>query len=326
MNFFIPFILLATISPIAIYALAFYWADRHEREPGWLIAIAFFWGAAPAIIVSLIGELSLGPGLLGPTDSLAQTLYENAILAPLIEEAAKGAALYGIYRFFRHEFDGVMDGLTYGALIGFGFAMTENLFYFIDAYMTGGLIQLTGVYFLRTIVFGLNHALYTGLFGIGLGLARQSRSEIAARMWPWVGFGAAVFVHAVHNLGASLTAVSGFWLLLSLMMAATAACFVFIVHLLAAQQERVWIEKELADEVGVLLSESERRTLARKRGQRLPAKTDPNQAKRLKLLVELAFRKHRLRRLGERRDRNLAEQIERLRAEIIALADKRTNH
>lgn len=59
----------------------------------------------------------------------------------------------------RHEFDGVLDGLTYGAIIGFGFAMTENFLYFIGAFSEGGFVDLTVLIFLRAVIFGLNHTL-----------------------------------------------------------------------------------------------------------------------------------------------------------------------
>ena len=52
--------LAAAIIPTVIYVLIFYWADRYEREPLWLTAVAFIWGAVPAIIVSIIGEFVLG--------------------------------------------------------------------------------------------------------------------------------------------------------------------------------------------------------------------------------------------------------------------------
>ncbi len=321
----IPIILWATIIPTAVYALAFYWADRHEREPVWLIVVAFLWGAIPAIVTSLIAESILSPPLFGPPDALAQTVYENVFVAPLVEETAKGLALYALYRFVRREFDGVVDGITYGALIGFGFAMTENAFYFFSAFLQGGALQLSVVYFLRTVIFGLNHALYTGIFGIGLGLARQSQSDSAARAWAILGFGGAVLVHALHNLGASLSAANGLWLLFSFVLAMTAIGFVGLVHLLAIRQEREWIRRELADEVGVLLSSAEYALLTGDgpRKSRVPH-TDPGQRKRLKLCVELALRKHRMRRLGARRDRTLPKQIERLRADILALAAEQT--
>ena len=37
-----------------------------------------------------------------------------------------------LFLLVRNEFDNVLDGVVYGAVIGFGFAMTENTLYFIE--------------------------------------------------------------------------------------------------------------------------------------------------------------------------------------------------
>ena len=181
--------LAAAIIPTVIYVLIFYWADRYEREPLWLTAVAFIWGAVPAIIVSIIGEFVLGWQSIDAPDSVAGAIVNGAIIAPIVEELAKGTALLLIFWFMRHEFDGVLDGVVYGALIGFGFAMTENFFYFVGAYDEGGYGQLSFVIFLRAVLFGLNHAFYTGLTGIGLGMARwvHRRSSLEP-LWSACGY------------------------------------------------------------------------------------------------------------------------------------------
>ncbi len=311
--------LFAAVIPTVLYALAFYLADRYEREPTWMVIVAFLWGAVPAIIASLVGELVIGAPMITEPGSFAQDLVESSLVAPLVEEIMKGSALYLIYRLFRHEFDGVLDGLTYGAIIGFGFAMTENFFYFIGAFSEGGLVDLTFLIFLRAVIFGLNHAFYTGLFGIGLGLARHAHSKGAARAWMISGFGAAVLTHALHNFGASMSSINGLGILLSLGLAVLGVGFVGLAVLLAWRQEGEWIRTELRDEVGILLSPDEYSKLTRswRRSPLLKRKHYGEQARRIQLVVELAFRKHRLRRLGAEREPQLLVQIEQLRGQII---------
>ena len=75
----------AAVVPTAIYVLVFYWADRYEREPGWLVAMAFLWGAIPAVIASVVGELILGIPLAGNAHMLSAELVESAFLAPVVE-------------------------------------------------------------------------------------------------------------------------------------------------------------------------------------------------------------------------------------------------
>ncbi len=310
----------AAVIPTGLYAFAFYLADRYEREPVWLAAVAFFWGAIPAVVASVIGEILLGAPLALEPGTVGAAVVESALIAPLVEESIKGLAVYLIYRLLRREFDGVLDGLTYGALVGFGFAMTENFLYFVGAFNEGGFVDLSALILLRAVIFGLNHAFYTGLFGIGLGLARQARTDRARRLWLGLGFGAALFTHGLHNLGASLAGVNALGFLLSLGLAVLGFALILLALLLAAQQERRWLQEELAAEVGVLLSADEYRDLVQ-RSRRSPLLDPDNgqeRAQRLKLAVELAFRKHRLRRLGSDREPTLPQQIAALREEILS--------
>ncbi len=308
--------LLAAVIPTLIYAFLFYWADRYEREPRSLLMAAFFWGALPAIVVSLIAETVLGmPFSHGPS-KLAQTLVEGVVIAPVIEETTKALVLLWIFYRKRQEFDDVLDGLIYGALVGFGFAMTENFFYFIGAFNEGGFAQLTLIIFLRAILFGLNHAFYTGLTGIGLGFARDGR---ARRFWMVMGLFAAIVAHSLHNLGAALVSVNVLSFALSFMVAGTGFGLVLLVVLLAWQNERARIQTELADEVGTLLTPEEFDLLVGRWRQPI-RKRDKSKAERMQLYVELAERKHRLRLLGASREPELPQEIERIRTQLAGRA------
>src|SRR5262245_14393155 len=148
--------ILATAIPTAIYSLLLWWLDRYEKEPLSLILIAFLWGALPAIALALLFELVLaaplerspiGPGIV------------TWGLAPLVEEPIKALALVGLYRFARYEFDGPLDGIVYGALVGFGFSMTENLLFFLRY------TDLDQLFWVRSVLFGMDHAFFTSLVG-----------------------------------------------------------------------------------------------------------------------------------------------------------------
>src|SRR5699024_11787194 len=49
--------------------------------------------------------------------------------APVVEESTKTVLLVIIVLAARRYFEGPLDGLVYGALIGAGFAFTENILY-----------------------------------------------------------------------------------------------------------------------------------------------------------------------------------------------------
>jgi protease PrsW len=312
--------LAAAVIPTVLYAMAFYLADRYEREPIWLVVVAFLWGAVPAIVVSLVAEILIGAPLVDMPGSIAQSLVEAVVVAPVVEELAKGLAVYLIYRLFRHEFDGVLDGLTYGALIGFGFAMTENFFYFVGAFTEGGFVDLTILIFLRAVIFGLNHALYTGLFGMGLGLARHAHSRAAARGWILLGLTAAILTHALHNFGATISAVNGIGILISLGLAVLGAGLIGVAFLLTWRQELTWLRDELREEVGHTLTHEEYTALTHgwRRSPLLDPRKNGVQAQRMQMLVKLAFLKHRMHKLGVKREPKLPGQIDALRRQITA--------
>ena len=144
----------------------------------------------------------------------------------------------------------MLDGLLYGALIGFGFAMTEDFFYYIGAFDEGGIGSLSAVIFLRAIVFGLNHGFYTGLTGIAFGLARNMNNPVARFIVPWIGLGLAILAHALHNFGVTIAEVNVAGLLLSLAMAGGSIALLIIVVILAWQYERTCVREELYDEIG----------------------------------------------------------------------------
>ena len=191
-----------------------------------------------------------------------------------MEGFVKGLAVLGLFVFHRKQFDGVLDGLVYGVLVGFGFSMTEDFLYYVSALSEGGLAGLLPVMVLRGIFFALNHSVYTGLLGIGCGLASSvSRSRFKRVMWPVLGFVAAVICHSLHNFGALLLEVYGegenavlgvLGLLLSLVFAALGLVMIAAVVIGAWFFQRRIIKEELAGLVGKLLTEQELKELSTK--------------------------------------------------------------
>ena len=312
--------LTAAILPTILYVLLFYWADRYEREPVWLAVVAFVWGAVPAIVVSLVGEQMLGLPFVDAPDSITSSIIQGAVIAPIVEELAKGLALLLIFLFVRHEFDGVLDGIVYGALIGFGFAMTENFFYFIGAYDAGGFTRLSVVIILRAVLFGLNHAFYTGLAGIGFGLARTFRSPLAKIFWIGLGLTIAILTHSLHNLGAALAAFNLSGLGLSIVVAVAGIGLVVTAVVLAWQHERTCIRSELAEEVGTILSNDEYAQLTERwhNPLRKSSKQARTQADRMHLYVELALRKYRLRHADPGEAMTILQELAQIRNQLAA--------
>jgi RsiW-degrading membrane proteinase PrsW (M82 family) len=316
--------LAAAVIPTVVYVTILVLLDCHEREPWSLIVMVFIWGAAPSIMLALMVEpvLMMKPHELVPGQQASYNLFNVAVMAPAVEEVAKALALLIVFWFARKEFDGIMDGLLYGSLAGFGFAMTENALYLQRAFAASfddGL-HLT---FMRVVLFGLNHALFTSMFGLGLGIARYGTSIVTRALAPVVGLGGAVALHMFHNFAVSSPQMSvafsfvvmwlgvGMWLLL--------------VYA-ALQQEAKWIREELAEEVaGGLLTAYEAEATAnfqmRPVLQLAALRRHDDYANLLvklyDLAAELAFKKRQFRVHGKEEDNE--EEIQRLRDEIRAL-------
>ncbi|MEM1442639.1 MAG: PrsW family intramembrane metalloprotease [Verrucomicrobiota bacterium] len=178
-------------------------------------------------------------------------LYEASIVAPISEEITKGIGLLLIFWIFRHQIHSILDGLIYGSMIGFGFSAVENVLYFAGQADPAGLMLL---FFLRAFVFGMLHALFTGLFGVGMALGKFSKNRFLKIFWPAIGLTLAIVTHALHNYFATiggdhiLFAVIGVGLGMIWFTATVGIC---LFH------ENRWIRIHLADEVtdGVLFAE-----------------------------------------------------------------------
>jgi RsiW-degrading membrane proteinase PrsW (M82 family) len=110
-------LLAATAIPagIIIYRL-----DQFEPEPASLIAVALLWGGIVAVTFASITNSYALSFLQHALPALTVDSWGAAIVAPINEEFYKGAGLVIIYLMARSEFDGLMDGLIYGAMIGIG--------------------------------------------------------------------------------------------------------------------------------------------------------------------------------------------------------------
>jgi RsiW-degrading membrane proteinase PrsW (M82 family) len=285
-----------------IYPIFLYWLDRYEKEPLPLIISAFMWGFVPAAIFSLISQFLLDvPLYLLDVHPGAADLFATVVTAPITEEIFKGVAILIIYFVWRRQFDGVMDGIIYGGLVGFGFAAIENVLYFLE--------PDAAVVVMRAVIFGLNHAFFTSLTGIGFGVARHSRNGFLRFLAPLVGLAAAMTAHAIHNLTVSMVQDFPALLCITFISDWGGVLFVFGVILFALRRERQWIVTQLLDEVSAsTLNEKQYQITSsaiRRFGVLLNAlfTSGPTRWWRVgryfEVLTELAYKKHAYSRRGE---------------------------
>jgi RsiW-degrading membrane proteinase PrsW (M82 family) len=195
--------LLMAALPVPFYLGFALWADRFEPEPPWLLVVAFAWGAAIAVFFSLIFNVTHEGVVTAIADAAFASTLTAVVSAPFIEELTKGAALLLLFAWKRDEFDNVTDGIIYASMVGLGFAMTENVQYYGESVADG---SGGAVFFLRGILSPFSHPLFTSMTGIGLGLARETRRRWVKWLAPVAGLAAAMFLHALWNLSASMGA------------------------------------------------------------------------------------------------------------------------
>lgn len=307
--------LLAGLGPTALYVLALYWVDRYEKEPKRLLAAAFLWGAIPAMLVAIAVRLffRLPPSLLGPE---AVEAVGAGLVAPLVEELLKGGAVLFIFLRYRQEFDDMLDGMVYGGMVGFGFAMTGNTVSYLGAFLLHGWAGLSTPVFLQGLLYGLDHALYTAIFGAGLGLARTMQTGRPRWAVGLSGLLLAMLVHGLHNtavrhaLGLSPLTVVG-------TLAGVLAMAGVVVWVLA-RQHRILVTElrgEVPESLYRQMTAPGGRGRARWQALRSGGIAGLRRVRQIhQLCAELAFKKHQARRHPEEPD--LATEVARLRREL----------
>jgi RsiW-degrading membrane proteinase PrsW (M82 family) len=240
--------LLAAAIPTLFYVTLVYWVDQYEKEPLWLLVLTFLWGAVPAIILAFVFNSILGiPVYVLASESQFADTAVAVFVAPFVEETVKAFILLAIFFFWRQEIDSPLDGVIYGAMVGFGFAMVENVFYFMAEYQAGGAEAWGTNIVLRSLIFGLNHALFASMMGLGIAIGRLSPRPFTKVMAPVLGWGAAVFFHFMHNL---TIAIGSVFICFTFIFDWGGVWLIIVIILWSLVQERSWIKKYLADEVG----------------------------------------------------------------------------
>jgi RsiW-degrading membrane proteinase PrsW (M82 family) len=317
--------ILAAGLPTAFYVLLIWWLDRYEKEPLGLLGVAFLWGAVPGIVIALLAELVLKVPISTLPAAAANTL-QIGLVAPVVEEVAKALALFGLFLAYRREFDDVLDGIVYGAVVGAGFAFSENVLYFVDGFYDSGAAGWGLVVFLRAVVFGLNHAFFTSITGAGLGLIRHAHSLLQRAGVPLLALVGAITFHGIHNFFALVNARFCGSLLISALSDWGGVAIIGVIAFLAARRERVWIVQELAEEVeGGTLSPQQygiaASAWARWRAQMQALGKGRGSGRRTgqlyQLASELAFKKHALRTWGD--EGGALAEITALRQCIVAM-------
>ena len=186
--------------PIPALLAGVLYLDRLEPEPPAALVFVFLWGAAVAALIGLIGKGDGSQLLTTPelrSGGFAAASVAAVIGVAVLEETLKGVALVGLLLLRPHEIDGISDGVVYGSMVGLGFALIENIFYYAQA-THYGFSDLATTFVLRGVASPVCQALFASLIGAGVAYA----ATVAKGRGLWaVGLGwlAAVTLHALWN-------------------------------------------------------------------------------------------------------------------------------
>jgi hypothetical protein len=218
-----------------------------------------------------------------------------------------------------------MDGFVFGAMVGLGFTVIEDIDYFISVF-GGSIAGVLEGFWVRVVASGLyGHVLYTGLAGIGVAYFVTRRAEVPFGRRLAVALGLFVLAVVAHFFWNSP------WLWELPLFLATALkgmpffIVLFVALRLARRREHRWLGSALEGEVGrggavaeelEVLRDPGRRKAAR-RAVRVAAGPDAE-----RLLRELHRRQVDLSMLATRAERPDDPDLVRARNEVRALRER----
>jgi RsiW-degrading membrane proteinase PrsW (M82 family) len=182
-------LLAIAIAPGVFLTLYFYFLDKYEPEPMRKIVISFFLGflaAIIAIILEKLGDMFLMPYVSG----IYIPIINAFIVVGLSEELSKYlCTICGPYRW--KSFNEVMDGIVYTVTVALGFATFENIFYVLSGGFSVGII--------RAFLSVPAHALFSGIMGYNIGLAKFQRERGKRNLYLSGGLIIASLLHGFYD-------------------------------------------------------------------------------------------------------------------------------
>jgi len=316
--------------PLAIVLLGVRWIDRWEPEPRLLLVIAFLWGATASIVIALV--VDIGTSSLyaaGGADVNMTVFLQSTVQAPIVEEVGKGLGILLIYLVARRYFDGPVDGIVFAALVGGGFAFTENIQYFaIQIAESGRLDVAVGeIFFIRGILSPFAHVMFSAFTGFFIGLAARKGTALGGILMFFVGLVPAILLHAFWNgVLFFIYDFYGYYLVVQVPLFAIAVVTVILLRRREAQMTQLrlgeyaaagWFNPTEVNTLGTAAGRRQARAWARQRGLSKVMK------EYIKDATHLAFTRNRIvsgrDRIGSQQDEAvLLAQVSESRARLAA--------
>jgi RsiW-degrading membrane proteinase PrsW (M82 family) len=121
------FMLISWTAYVVPFVVALVLLDLHEPEPPAYLALAFVWGALVAVPLASVANTAVASILGKRLGDKLDTSWYPALTGPWTEEALKALGLVVILTLASRQVTTVLDGLVYGAFVGLGFQIAENV-------------------------------------------------------------------------------------------------------------------------------------------------------------------------------------------------------
>lgn len=291
--------ILAATLPAVVVAVLVLRFDRYEPEPRGMLALTFGFGATGAVAISLIFN-TLGQNVMTAALGVSTgSFVTTSLVAPFVEEIAKGLAVFVVMLRLKDRFNGVVDGVVYAVMVGLGFAFAENISYYTAALLEGqGLFASTVI--MRGGFSAFTHPLFTTMTGVGLALSIDRKT---ARLFPpLAGLAAAMVLHGVWN--ASTYLGGGFFLVYVAVFVPLLLIAIVVTWVAAAREGKVlcaYLAPDVSaglltnDELAELASLSRRRQMLRAAQQSGGTAAREARKEFHRAAAQLAFLRHRAR-------------------------------
>ncbi|MEU8136704.1 PrsW family intramembrane metalloprotease [Streptodolium elevatio] len=199
-------------APVPLVVGAFLLLARARPQPWQHLAFALSWGAGAGALAALYANSWSIDAIVDRSGEYQGELLGLTVVAPFVEELAKGAAVLLLLLFRRPWFRGPLDGLVLAATTAAGFAFTENVLYFGRAFGEGSdegdaAAQTAAIFLGRAILTPFAHPLFTAATGLALGIAVLLRNRSRAVLVALGGYLVAVGLHSAWNGSAWKTTV-----------------------------------------------------------------------------------------------------------------------
>lgn len=322
------------VVPMATFVTLVWLSNRVDREPLWLVLLSFLWGAIGAVLLALPLNTAFGmfvSSVVAPAVSssgldgaFVERMAGPTLGAPLFEEPAK--ALFLLYVAWNRRPPDMSSGFVYGAALGLGFGMTENLMYFSNA-AHGHFGTWATTVLIRTFYSALLHAMASSVVGAAFGFGRL-RGWVTALLASVGGLLAAMSLHALWNGLLTLDEFSAMNLrTTNFVLLPLEVLFVLFVYQLCLIDESLAIRRELEDEEDRGLIPPDHASILaswwRRRLQRfVPEGVDRDRY--VRTATALARRKRQLKLLGDRATDFYRDDVNRLRRQLELMLAVRT--